>query len=346
MAEEQKIVFEWRIGEENIITEEYGVESYRDELREKGSIAEYISLSCMAVQVDKNSTTFKFNPMKMLENSDDNYENSDDNYEPSQFINDIKSFVQGYSQRVEESNVKADNTCINFHILEKIANKFVETECKEAYLNGVTRYINETNSPIIRAMNGIFSLATHKGRPEKKDIGLKYFKDLISEIKKYPRISNETVKVKDKGRCIALYHKNRSTKKTIAFSGFLDSDCPLINGYFNVKKNDLKNYKKIADAIGARLATLNFKVSRYAFNSQAVRYLPLEELIMNDLDRSKENHSCCERKIFSCLEDDNETVYSGKLFVKYAPCIECQAAIFYHIINKGKTFSMYVGLPE
>lgn len=94
------------------------------------------------------------------------------------------------------------------------------------------------------------------------------------------------------------------------------------------------------------MAILTCSVSRYRFSNQAERYLSLKEIIDNNLSRDNERHSCCERKIFAYLEDCNEKVYSGKLFVKYPPCEECQPAIFYHILNKGKEFAMKVGLPN
>lgn len=75
-------------------------------------------------------------------------------------------------------------------------------------------------------------------------------------------------------------------------------------------------------------------------------YLSLKEIIDNNLSKDNERLSCCERKIFAYLEDCNEKVYSGKLFVKYPPCEECQPAIFYHILNKGNELSMEVGLPN
>lgn len=336
--EEKKIIFKWKIGEneEKVVAEEFDLKDYDKELNENGTIAEEISLACMAIQINRNKKLFKFDSIDMLEDLED------EDY-GIRFFKDLNDFI------IENHSSKSNEICLNFHILEKIIIKFVALEC-EINKNKPIVIIDGNNNAILRRINEIFNLATEDinvAEKTNKNYGLMKFKDLINEIKKYSPIKNETIKYCDRGKCIALYKKNHSKEITIAFSGFKDLECDKIKKYIGVRKNYLSHYEKIAQSIGAQLAITTCAVSRYIFNDQAERYNSLKEIVHKGLDRKNfERHSCCERKIFTWLEDRDEAVYSGKLFVKYEPCIQCQAAIFYHILNKGNSFSMSIGLPN
>lgn len=336
--EEKKIIFKWRIGkgEEKVVIEEFNLNDYNKELIENGTIAEEISLACMAIQISRNSTLFNFDAIDILKDIEGEYYGT-------RFFKNLNDFI------IKNYNRTNNKICFNFHILEKIIGKFVALECE---LNkrdpGI---IDERNNHVLKKINEIFVVAINDENLKidtKGDTGLIKFKELINAIKNYSPIKNEIIKCKDKGKCIALYKKNRSNEITIAFSGFKDIRCDKIKNYIGVKKSDLLNYEKIAQSIGAQLANTTCSVSRYKFKKkQAKRYNLLKEIVHKGLNKSKvESHSCCERKIFAYLEDCEETVYGGKLFVKYEPCIQCKAAIFYHILNKGNSFSMSIGLPN
>ena len=339
--DKNKIQFTWRIGVDKLIKEEFSLQNFKNELIENGSIAEEISLACMAIQKNRNSKLFQFEPINLLDDIRDGKE-------ITPFESSLKKFIKDYSDNKFRLKKDVDKSCFNYHILECIALKFVESECEKALNNdnNNVRCINEDNSSIMRKYNEIFTLSI-SNRNNNKDYGLIKFKKLIEGIKDNDNISNAYIDFSAKKRkCIALYRKKHSQKITIAFSGFQDAKCNAIKKFIGVKNSFLSEYKEIANAINANLAILTCSVSRYRFSNQAERYLSLKEIIDNNLSRDNERHSCCERKIFAYLEDYNEKVYSGKLFVKYPPCEECQPAIFYHILNKGQEFSMEVGLPN
>ena len=137
--------------------------------------------------------------------------------------------------------------------------------------------------------------------------------------------------------------------RTRTYSGNYDCTSPQLYDFFNVKITNRRyaDYEKIAKAIGANLAGTSYSVSRYKFNgdnnNDAIRY----DLVKNIMHRKRtryDYYSCCERKIFAFL-DENNIAYSGKLFVKYPPCRECTISILHHLILQGKLFSMFVGLP-
>lgn len=339
---QEDITFTWKIGEDEkyIIKENFSRDNYIEEIIAYGSIAEEISLTCMAVLHNEGSRLFEFEPIRILEDVGEKNE--------VPFILSLKDIIWSYSDYKYKLKKGINKSCFNFYLLEKIVKIFVLSECKDTseslYSKSVN--INENNNIIIKKINEIFMLSIKKDKVN-KDYGLKKFKELIAEIIKNHKIYKETLEKKDKGKCIALYRKRHSQEITIAFSGFLDLECGAIKSLKGVKKNNLSHYEKIAQVIGAKLAKLDCSVSRYRFdNRQVERYCSLKEIIENKYDISNEKHSCCERKIFTYLEDQDEKVYSGKLFVKYSPCEECKAAIFYHVLDKGKEFSMEIGLPN
>lgn len=352
MKDDKKIQFTWKIGEDKLIDEEFNLQNFKNELIDKGSIAEEISLACMAIQKNRNSKLFQFEPIKLLDDIRDGKE-------ITPFESSLKKFIKDYSDNKFRLKKDVDKSCFNYHILECIALKFVESECEKALNNDNNNVIciNEDNSSIMRKYNEIFTLSI-SNQNNNKDFGLIKLKELIREINENKQLSKAYVNFSAKKRkCIALYSNKQTEKITIAFSGYKDYECQKIKNFIedsnnsdrNNKNPTLKNYYEIANAIGASLANLNCTVSRYDINykNQIIRYYSLNELMRKKIN--KDNglyHSCCERKIFAYLEDCNETVESGKLFVKYAPCRDCWAAILYHILNKGQEFSMEVGLPN
>lgn len=83
------IQFTWEIGESKLINEEFNLQDFNNELIENGSIAEEISLACMAIQKNRNSRLFQFEPIKLF----DNIEMGE---EISPFESSLKQFIKGY----------------------------------------------------------------------------------------------------------------------------------------------------------------------------------------------------------------------------------------------------------
>ena len=254
---------------------------------------------------------------------------------------------------MENNLTKENNIYINFDVLEKISLLFVYSECEYTFIHGEKSKHKES---IENAINDVFQMSTEDGKTyyTLNERGYDKYRALVE------KIANSNIKdkqlymlFKSKKKCIAMYQKTRSKDIVIAFSGHYDTDDVAIQNFFGVKPSNvqLKKYEQIAENINATLATTISGVSRYGLvkgkEKVVVRFEPLHQKLkfLQNPD-SVDYYSCCERKIFARLENDQECVYSGKLFVKYAPCEECTMSILYHIINKGKEFSMVVGLPS
>ena len=91
--DKNKIQFTWRIGVDKLIKEEFSLQNFKNELIENGSIAEEISLACMAIQKNRNSRLFQFEPIKLLDNIKEEKE-------LFPFESSLKNFIQNYSDNV------------------------------------------------------------------------------------------------------------------------------------------------------------------------------------------------------------------------------------------------------
>lgn len=346
--EDSNFVFEWILSKEaeNRIVEKIPIFDYENYLSDNGTIAEEIFSTCALKTVAQNSRFLSFDPFELFSN----------------FSGDslivFREIIANYPR---QGNLSKDNyIAINFDLLEKLALTYVRDTCQK-HPQGVE--MTSENSRIMRIFNEIIVEALTPydvNRKNKVDSpsyngmennGLKEFRELIEEIKK-SNIKQAYIRddIEDR-KCIALYKKWAGQELTIAFSGHYDCIDDKLYSFFGVLKDGNKRYRdyqKIATAIGANLAGTIYSVSRYKFagdkNNDAVRY----DLVKDIMHRGKFNddyYSCCERKIFAFL-DDNNGVYSGKLFVKYPPCQECSISILHHLTLQGNLFSMFVGLPE
>lgn len=91
--DKNKIQFTWRIGVDKLIKEEFSLQNFKNELIENGSIAEEISLACMAIQKNRNSRLFQFEPIKLLDNIKEEKE-------LFPFESSLKNFIQNYSDKI------------------------------------------------------------------------------------------------------------------------------------------------------------------------------------------------------------------------------------------------------
>ena len=339
-------IFEWILSKEaeNRIVEKIPISDHENYLSENGTIAEEIFSTCALKVVAQNSRFLSFDPFELFNN----------------FSGDsLAGFREIIANHSHPSNLSKDNyIAINFDLLEKLALTYVRDTCQK-HSQGIE--MTSENSRVMRMFNEIIVKALtpndnnqknkvdYSSHKSTEDDGLKEFRELIEEIKK-SNIKQAYIREDTKERkCIALYKKWAGQELTIAFSGNYDCTPPQLYDFFNVKITNRRyaDYEKIARAIGAKLAGTSYSVSRYKFsgskNNDAVRY----DLIKDIMHRGKSNddyYSCCERKIFAFL-DENDGVYSGKMFVKYPPCQECSISILHHLTLQGKLFLMFVGLP-
>ena len=344
---ESYFIFEWILNKEaeSRIVEKIPISDYENYISENGTIAEEIFLTCALRTVAQNSRFLSFDPFELFSNFSGESQTS------------FREIVANYSH---QDNLSQDNyISINFDLLEKLALTYVRDTCQK-HPQGVE--MTGENSRVMRIFNEIIveALTPHDDKRMKtvdvtphndaEDNGLKEFRELIEEIKK-SNIKQAYIREDTKERkCIALYKKWAGQELTIAFSGNYDCTPPELYDFFGVKITNRRyaDYEKIAKAIGANLAGTSCSVSRYKFggnkNNDTVRY----DLVNNIMHRKRtrdDYYSCCERKIFAFL-DDNNGVYSGKLFVKYPPCQECSISILHHLTLQGKLFSMFVGFPK
>ena len=335
-------VFEWRLAgkKESIISEEIPSNNSIDWLLENGTIAEEVFLACAFRNIESKRDMFAFDTRKLF------YDASGD------FLFALKDYVDKHLKKQKYS--KSNYIAMNFDILEKVAFAYVCQMCESSRSDEKNELQN-----IKLALDDIMMHSLDFIREKHCNIsehikdehnGFELFLRLITAIG-CSNIKKDYIKLHGKRKCIALYKKWRGDKLTVAFSGYYDCISTELYDFFDVEDKNRRyaDYEKIADAIGAKLAGTTEFVSRYDFIDNKHKDLVRHSCIKHIIGKNKTQdnyYSCCERKIFAFLDNGVESVYGGKLFVKYLPCNECSLAIMHHVILQEKHFSMFVGLPE
>lgn len=312
----------------NVIFEEIPLDTFEKYLRENGSVVQDVVQTGLLYQLYKEENSFDFNLLDLIK---------DDNYN-SKIIVGIKEDLDKYKD--SDSYIG-----VNFHILERVSVGYVYTCCYRLKNDNNLKPDFYKDDEIYKILNDIWKNSLNQVNTSQDD-GLELFKKLIEEIKNEGKGDVRDYYKINRRRCVALYKENFSEIPIVAFSGTSDCECEMILSKLteNVNSNFLKNLTTISKKIGAILATTKCNVSRYKiYSNKIVRYDRVIDFI-NRGEKKASYVSCCERKIFAEIEDANETVKSGCLYVKFSPCHECTLAIVYHILNKGNQIKIRVGL--
>ena len=155
-------------------------------------------------------------------------------------------------------------------------------------------------------------------------------------------------------RCVAIYvfDEETSYKGYLTFSGFLDcNDLNILNAVYktNAPKVELINtISQIATNLQLELITTNPNIRLCGIECNQLQEIanlgdeinywntPMSNNAKLDIERIKDDYSCCERKIFTKFDSEYR---SGTLFVKFVPCEKCQLAILYEF-KTGHLFSL------
>ena len=183
----------------------------------------------------------------------------------------------------------------------------------------------------------------------KGDFDKDFYENLCNCLRKYG--DNDLIKpylasINEKNRCFATFIEDKTNKKYISLSGFLDAKDLKILQWLG--RNALNNFLNVAYQIcvsmGAKYIPINLQTRRYFCDSclpiNVIQAQSLDDIINLDLEIQKKYYSCCERKIFGYFNDNTP---NGKLYVKMKICGECILGLCFQM-RGGNIIILYDGL--
>lgn len=339
----KNIIITWYLrkdskNKEHVITEKISIEDFVNYFKEYGTISEEIFQICMIKSIFKKVES-DFNIYSLI---DLIIKEKSDNTS----LNNLYAYISKFD--ISKENNSKDSQYLKYDILEKIAYSFVYDYCKKCIDTGKYYDSSYKNNSVYLVLNKIMQIYLDDNNLDNESEKSLY-KQLIEALKENNILKKEFLDNKKKEKCIAAYATDDG-RKIVAFSGGKDCNCiKLLNSFKNLNNKFYNDLLKLTDAIHVELATTSCNVSRYRLSTNqkqnVIRFDSINDLKV--LGRKKvDYHSCCERKIFAHLEDENEVVNSGELYINKFPCDECSLAMLYHIIFKGNTVKLEVTKPN